>query len=48
MNKLEWLTEKEIAILTDWEVIQIIEKRARNSGSFNPQIEFLCLLRRAK
>ena len=48
MNKLEWLTEKEIAILTDWEVIQIIEKRARTSGLFNPPIEFLCLLRRAK
>ena len=48
MNELKWLTKKEIAILTDWEVIQIVEKRARNSGSYTPEIEFLCLLRRVK
>lgn len=48
MNKLEWLSEKEIAILTDWEVVQIIKERGRTSGMFENVTEFLCLLRRVK
>ncbi len=48
MNKLEWLNEKEIANLTDWEVIQIIRERARPSGMFENVTEFLCLLKRVK